>query len=138
MNETGDSLKTLNMIAIATTILLLSSLLACLDQPSRDSVVSASSEVTSDVTSLCNINPDTCPGYPVHLRDDTDAAARLFVHQNYPDVTYMPDGTHCSFGPAVSSCSIHIHLTAGLAVNFACAKLNSGGPLNCDFDIVAE
>lgn len=87
---------------------------------------------------LCNQNLDTCPNFPAYLRDDTDSAGRAYVHNNYPGLAYHPDGLHCTYGPAVSSCSVHVHLTSGLAVNVACAEQNSGAGFNCTYDIVPE
>lgn len=104
------------------------SVIGCAVVPGQDSVEQE----------LCSPNMDTCPNFPVSLRDDTDTASRTYVHVNYPGLAYHSDGLHCTYGPAVSSCSVHVHLTSGVAVNFACAEQNGGGGFNCTYDIVVE
>lgn len=92
-------------------------------------------ESDSTTQELCNQGWD-CPNFPANLSGDTTYNARTYAH-NY-GVVYHPDGMHCTYGPVVSSCAVHVHLTSGVAVDVACAQLNTGGGFNCTFDIVSE
>lgn len=102
---------------------------ACVDQ----AVDSSTTE-----QNLCNINPDTCPGFPVGLKADTVSAADDWTRTNYPGTSYNKTGVHCTYGPAVSSCNLHIHITPNVAVDFSCGSQNNGQGFNCDFDITVE
>lgn len=104
-------------------------LVACLDQ---------TAEVSTTDQELCNINPDTCPGFPAGLSADTDAAATSWRQSNYPGASYSKTGVHCTYGPAVSSCNLHIHILPNVAVDFSCASQNNGAGFNCSAEVTVE
>lgn len=85
------------------------------------------STTTQDMCAIWDQEAGTCP----LLADTTSDRADTWVAANHPGVAYTKTGLSCTYGQAVTSCSIHIHIAPGLGVTLACAQQNNGQGFNC-------
>jgi hypothetical protein len=95
-------------------------LTACLVAPNE-------STDTQDLCAIWDQEAGTCPT----LATTTDGKADQWAAANYPGVAYEKTGLSCTYGPAVTSCKIHVHVTPMVAVTLACAQQNNGAGFNC-------
>jgi hypothetical protein len=59
---------------------------------------------------LCNLNPNTCPGWAIQLRGDTERNGKVWASAHYPGVAFSKPSTSCVSGPGWGSCEWHVDL----------------------------